>query len=48
MADPVGRCMKDGMIAEVGTHNELTQKAGEYSKLYGIQANAFSTESELS
>jgi len=32
------------VIAEVGSHVELIQKAGEYSKLYGIQAKAFATE----
>jgi len=35
-------CMKDGMIKEVGTHEELMNIAhGEYAKLYNIQASAF-------
>ncbi|KAF9035444.1 P-loop containing nucleoside triphosphate hydrolase protein [Panaeolus papilionaceus] len=34
-------CMKDGTIAEIGTHEELMKKDGEYAKLYNIQANAF-------
>jgi ABC-type multidrug transport system fused ATPase/permease subunit len=38
-----GRCMKDVSIAESGTHAELLQLGGEYSKLYDIQANAFDT-----
>ncbi|KAF8163822.1 P-loop containing nucleoside triphosphate hydrolase protein [Crassisporium funariophilum] len=36
-------CMKDGSIAELGTHQELMQKNGEYAKLYDIQASAFAT-----
>ncbi|KAF8228274.1 hypothetical protein L208DRAFT_1404082 [Tricholoma matsutake] len=35
------RCMKDGAIAELGTHEELMRLGGEYAKLYDIQANAF-------
>jgi len=35
-------CMKDGMIVESGSHGELMAAAGEYSKLYKIQAQAFS------
>ncbi len=34
-------CMKDGTIAEAGTHAELMAKEGEYAKLYNIQASAF-------
>lgn len=33
--------MKDGTIAEAGTHVELIEKDGEYAKLYNIQASAF-------
>jgi hypothetical protein len=33
--------MKDGVIAESGTHAELMNLGGEYTKLYNIQANAF-------
>ncbi|KAF9035478.1 hypothetical protein BJ165DRAFT_1509755, partial [Panaeolus papilionaceus] len=33
--------MKDGTIAEIGTHEELMKNDGEYAKLYNIQANAF-------
>jgi len=36
--------MKDGTIVEVGTHDELVQKDGEYSKLYTIQAQAFESD----
>jgi hypothetical protein len=36
--------MKDGAVAESGTHNELIKLNGEYSKLYNIQANAFRGE----
>jgi len=36
-------CMKDGTVAEVGTHEELMSKDGEYKKLYNIQAEAFSS-----
>lgn len=34
-------CMKDGSVAEAGTHGELMAKNGEYAKLYNIQASAF-------
>ncbi|KAK0191809.1 P-loop containing nucleoside triphosphate hydrolase protein [Armillaria mellea] len=34
-------CMKDGTIAETGTHEELMTMEGEYAKLYNIQASAF-------
>ncbi|KAK0209673.1 P-loop containing nucleoside triphosphate hydrolase protein [Armillaria fumosa] len=34
-------CMKDGTIAEAGTHAELIERDGEYAKLYNIQASAF-------
>ncbi len=33
--------MKDGTIAESGTHEELMAREGEYAKLYNIQASAF-------
>ena len=35
--------MKDGTVAEAGTHDELMSKDGEYAKLYKIQADAFSS-----
>jgi ATP-binding cassette subfamily B protein len=28
-------------VAEVGTHDELIAKGGQYSELYGIQAEAY-------
>ena len=28
-------------VAEVGTHEDLMQKGGQYSQLYGIQAAAY-------
>ncbi|KAF8803164.1 P-loop containing nucleoside triphosphate hydrolase protein [Phlegmacium glaucopus] len=34
-------CMKDGMVAETGTHEQLMEAKGEYAKLYNIQASAF-------
>ncbi|KAK0209689.1 P-loop containing nucleoside triphosphate hydrolase protein [Armillaria fumosa] len=34
-------CMKDGTIAEAGTHEELMAREGEYAKLYNIQASPF-------
>ncbi|KAK0205768.1 P-loop containing nucleoside triphosphate hydrolase protein [Desarmillaria ectypa] len=34
-------CMKDGTIAEAGTHEDLIHRDGEYAKLYNIQASAF-------
>jgi hypothetical protein len=40
----VFRCMKDDAVAESGTHEELINLNGEYSKLYNTQANAFRTE----
>lgn len=37
-------CMKDGSVAETGTHEELMLKNSEYAKLYNIQASAFLPE----
>jgi ABC-type transport system involved in cytochrome bd biosynthesis fused ATPase/permease subunit len=34
--------MKEGSIVEQGTHKELLEQAGEYAKMYNIQAQAFS------
>ncbi|KAK0196335.1 hypothetical protein F5146DRAFT_923402, partial [Armillaria mellea] len=34
-------CMKNGTIPEVGTHEELMEKKGEYAKLYNIQVSTF-------
>ncbi|TRM63664.1 P-loop containing nucleoside triphosphate hydrolase protein [Schizophyllum amplum] len=39
-------CMKEGSIAEYGLHQELMARDGEYRKLYEIQANAFSTDTQ--
>jgi ABC-type multidrug transport system fused ATPase/permease subunit len=36
--------MKDGTVAESGTHDELIEQNGEYARLYKIQAQAFVTE----
>jgi ABC-type transport system involved in cytochrome bd biosynthesis fused ATPase/permease subunit len=38
--------MKEGSIVEQGTHNELLEQAGEYAKMYNIQAQAFSEVSD--
>ncbi|KAG6808299.1 hypothetical protein H0H93_000306, partial [Arthromyces matolae] len=35
-------CMKDGAVAESGSHETLMNLNGEYAKLYQIQADAFS------
>ena len=35
------RCMKEGTVAETGTHEQLMELKGEYAKLYNIQASAF-------
>ena len=37
----VSRCMKEGTVAETGTHEQLMELKGEYAKLYNIQASAF-------
>jgi len=37
--------MKDGAVAESGTHEELMLNQGEYAKLYDIQANPFAASS---
>ena len=37
----ISRCMKGGMVAETGTHEQLRELDGEYAKLYNIQASAF-------
>ncbi|GJE98947.1 hypothetical protein PsYK624_151850 [Phanerochaete sordida] len=34
-------CMKAGELVERGTHQELMDRGGEYSKLYAVQAQAF-------
>ncbi|KAJ3780953.1 P-loop containing nucleoside triphosphate hydrolase protein [Lentinula aff. detonsa] len=34
-------CMKDGKVAEYGSHAELLTRKGEYYKMYNIQAQAF-------
>ncbi|KZP34394.1 P-loop containing nucleoside triphosphate hydrolase protein [Athelia psychrophila] len=36
-------CMKDGVIAEMGSHSELMSNAAEYANLYNVQAEAFSS-----
>jgi len=40
--------MKDGTVAETGTHEELMLKNGDYAELYNIQASAFSSETSSS
>jgi hypothetical protein len=35
------RCMKDGELAESGSHDALIQKGGEYCRLYQVQARGF-------
>ncbi|KAG6898590.1 hypothetical protein C0993_005830 [Termitomyces sp. T159_Od127] len=35
-------CMRDGGVAESGSHEDLMKLDGEYAKLYLIQADAFS------
>ncbi|KAH7912376.1 P-loop containing nucleoside triphosphate hydrolase protein [Hygrophoropsis aurantiaca] len=40
-------CMKEGKIAETGTHEELMAKRGEYIKLYNVQAQAFQPDPSL-
>ncbi|KAJ7178279.1 P-loop containing nucleoside triphosphate hydrolase protein [Mycena filopes] len=39
-------CMKEGKVAELGTHKELMALAGEYASLYNVQAQAFTAEAE--
>ncbi|KAJ7711882.1 P-loop containing nucleoside triphosphate hydrolase protein [Mycena metata] len=39
-------CMKEGKVAELGTHKDLVASGGEYASLYNVQAQAF-TESEV-
>ncbi|KAJ7125971.1 P-loop containing nucleoside triphosphate hydrolase protein [Mycena epipterygia] len=34
-------CMKDGKVAESGSHKELMARDGEYASLYNVQAQAF-------
>ncbi|KAJ7727533.1 P-loop containing nucleoside triphosphate hydrolase protein [Mycena maculata] len=40
-------CMKEGKVAESGTHKDLIARDGEYASLYNVQAQAFA-ESEVS
>jgi ABC-type multidrug transport system fused ATPase/permease subunit len=35
------RCLKDGVIVEEGSHEQLIECGGEYANLYNIQAAAF-------
>ena len=37
----ISRCMKEGTVAETGTHEQLLDLKGEYANLYNIQASAF-------
>ncbi|KAJ7105195.1 P-loop containing nucleoside triphosphate hydrolase protein [Mycena epipterygia] len=39
-------CMKEGKVAESGSHKELMARDGEYASLYNVQAQAF-TEAEV-
>ncbi|EIW84664.1 P-loop containing nucleoside triphosphate hydrolase protein [Coniophora puteana RWD-64-598 SS2] len=39
-------CMKDGTIAERGTHEELLKAEGEYARLYNVQAAAFTSDNK--
>ena len=36
--------MKGGTVAEMGKHEELMLKNGDYAELYNIQASAFLSE----
>ncbi len=36
--------MRDGVIAERGTHNQLLENAGLYAAMWGRQASGFDTE----
>jgi hypothetical protein len=40
--------MKEGAVAETGTHEELMSKGGEYAGLYKIQADAFLLQKPVS
>ena len=33
--------MKDGRIAESGTHEELMRRQGEYAQMYAAQKNSY-------
>ncbi|KAI5121373.1 hypothetical protein M0805_001186 [Coniferiporia weirii] len=37
-------CMKDGVLVEQGTHDELVAVKGEYYKLHDVQARAFTSD----
>ncbi|CCO26731.1 Iron-sulfur clusters transporter atm1,mitochondrial [Rhizoctonia solani AG-1 IB] len=34
-------CLKDARVAEMGTHDELMGRSGDYAQLYNVQAQAF-------
>ncbi|WP_313891181.1 hypothetical protein [Psychrobacillus sp.] len=38
--------MKNGMLVEIGTHEELIKKKGEYEKLYSIQSQLINNQYE--
>jgi ABC-type multidrug transport system fused ATPase/permease subunit len=33
--------MKDSVVEEIGTHDELLKKGGGYARIYELQAQAF-------
>ena len=38
--------LKDGAVAEEGTHGELMERGGEYAKLYEVQSHYYNDETE--
>lgn len=38
--------LKDGAVAEEGTHEELMERGGEYAKLYEVQSHYYNDETE--
>ena len=40
--------LENGVIMEIGTHDELIRKNGRYAELYKMQADKYKTEKEMS
>lgn len=42
----IHRFMRDSLVQEIGTHESLLARGGEYANVYNLQARAFLSETE--